>query len=58
MILPRPLGLLRGVGDRRFVGGAAGAAAGYLALLFFTGKLATTVIPAGRPYPEVADTRN
>jgi len=50
VVLPRPLGLLRGVGNRRFVGGTLGATAGYIALLFLTGLFASTVA-SGRPYP-------
>ncbi len=50
IVLPQPLGLLGGVGNRRFVGGALGATAGYIALLFLTGVFASTVA-AGRAYP-------
>ncbi len=55
IVLPRPLGLLRGVGNRRFVGGTLGATAGYIALLLLTGVFASTVA-AGRAYPGSAVT--
>jgi len=50
LALPQPLGLLRSVGNGRFVGGMAGATAGYIAIVFFNGHLATSIL-AARPAP-------
>lgn len=47
----RPLGLLRGVDHRRFIGGTFGATAGYIAVCFGAGWLAGAIVPGRRPYP-------
>lgn len=54
LALPQPLGLLRGVRNGRFVGGTAGARAGYIAIVFFNSHLATSIMTA-RPVPGSGD---
>lgn len=49
--LPRPLGLLRGVGNRRFVGGAVGATIGYVALCFVFSNVVAPAVVTGRRFP-------
>lgn len=50
-VLPRPLGLLRGVGNRRFVGGAFGATIGYVALCFVFSNVVAPAVVTGHAYP-------
>jgi len=50
-VLPRPLGLLRGVGNRRFVGGALGATIGYMALCFVFSNVVAPALVTGRRFP-------
>jgi hypothetical protein len=50
-VLPRPLGLLRGVGNHRFVGGAVGATIGYVALCFVFSNVVAPAVVTGRRFP-------